>query len=133
MIILEIKGKRWVKALCKLLDSYAVAERKRFILASFNLKDLREVQRLYPRLKYLYLYHNVPIGLNLLLARKQEAWGIGIGVNYFSRLMVMASRNLQLTTVAYTVNSKKKAKLLQKMGVDYIITDYPDRFAILDA
>lgn len=132
MIYLDIKGKNWVGQLIKFIEKYPLAERNRFIVASFNLKDLRQVQKVYPRLKYLYLFKSLPIGLHLLLARKQEAWGIGISVKYFSRLMVVATRNLGLITVAYTVNSPKKAKTLQKMGVDYIVTDFPDRFAILN-
>ncbi len=130
-IILEIKGKKWVKEAHKLLDGFALADKKRLILASFNLKDLRDVQKQHPTIKFLYHFHALPAGLALLSAKRNHAWGVGINVRYFSRLMVLASKNLQLTTVVFTVNSPKKAKSLQRMGVDYIITDFPDRFAIL--
>lgn len=131
MINIEVKGKNWARPVGRLLDNFAAAERKRFIISSFYLKDLRSLRIQYPQLRFLYLYRKIPIGLNLLAAKKDGAWGVGFSVHYGSRLLVLASKNVGLTTVVYTVNSVRKAKQLSRMGVDYIITDFPDRFGIL--
>ena len=131
MAMLDIKGKHWAKRLRDFLATLPPAALPRLILASFNLRELKEVQRAYPARKYCYHYHAMPLGINLLTARKLDAWGVGISMQGFSSLMVRASRNLNLKTVAFTVNSPRKARHLQKMGVDFIITDFPDRFAIL--
>ncbi len=132
MIMLDLKGKKWSKVVRQFIEKLPQHQQARCILASFNLKELREVQRQLPRILYCYHYHAMPMGLQLLAARKLDAWGVGISMHTFNRVMVRAARNLNLHIVAFTVNSPKKARALERAHVEFIISDFPDRFAILE-
>lgn len=131
-LFLDLKGKGWGKALCSFLQQIPVQQQQRLIVSSFNLKELRDVQRRLPQMQYCYLYHTVPRGLHLLTARKLDAWGVGISAHSFNRLLIRAARNLGLHIIVFTVNSPRKARKLEHAHVEYIYSDFPDRFAILN-
>jgi glycerophosphoryl diester phosphodiesterase len=44
---------------------------------------------------------------------------------------IEASRKLNIKVIAWTVNEEKDIEKMAALGVDGIISDYPDRFSIL--
>jgi len=100
----------------------------RLIIQSFDIRPLKVLQRTHP---------DIPLGFLTGDKGKTIADNIeemGFTPQYYNPNFALVNRDLLeeahergLKVFPWTVQKKDKMKELQKMGVDGIITDYPDR------
>jgi glycerophosphoryl diester phosphodiesterase len=99
------------------------------IVSSFDHGTLKRFRELSPELKLAYLGHNLSTVLLLPAIRKAKSVG---AVNFHMALRLAFGLNVKKLKKAgfrvciYTVNTKKDAVRMQKIGVDGIFTNYPD-------
>lgn len=104
---------------------------KRTIIQSFDIRSLRYIRKKYPKIKLsLLVENNAPAIENI---RK-----LGFTPEIYSpehRLVTPAlvafCRKMKIRLIPWTVNELDEMIRLVKMGVDGIITDYPNKFANL--
>ena len=100
------------------------------IIQSFDFRTLKYLHQHYPKIKTAMLVE----GNNKSSFRKQMK-DIGFTPDIYSPEFIMVipdlikeCHNLNMKIIPWTVNDKKKIDELKKMGVDGIITDYPNLF-----
>ncbi len=100
------------------------------IIQSFDFRTLQYLHRHYPKIKTAMLVE----GNNKNSFRKLVK-DIGFTPDIFSPEFTMINpglvkdcHDINMKIIPWTVNDKKKIESLKKMGVDGIITDYPDLF-----
>ncbi len=105
---------------------------KRFYIQSFDIRQIQEVHNRYPGVAIGFLTGNNSLSL------EQNLENIGFIPDIYSPHYNMATKALVdsvhskgMKFVPWTVNTLEEMKLLKDMGVDGIITDYPNLFAAL--
>ncbi len=116
---------------------------------SFDWRTLATVQREAPLLKTAYLSAQQPFFDNILAQAKSSPWNAGLHVSQFDysvpRMIVAAggaiwspcsedvdaanlseAHALGLSVVVWTVNDEAQIQRMIELGVDGIISDYPD-------
>jgi glycerophosphoryl diester phosphodiesterase len=100
------------------------------IIQSFDFRTLQYLHRHYPKIKTAMLVE----GNNKNSFRKLVK-DIGFTPDIFSPEFTMVNpglvkdcHDINMKIIPWTVNDKKKIEALKKMGVDGIITDYPNLF-----
>ncbi|OGS14114.1 MAG: hypothetical protein A2234_03685 [Elusimicrobia bacterium RIFOXYA2_FULL_58_8] len=99
------------------------------LVSSFDQGTLKRFRERCPQLKLAYLGHNLSAILllpALKLARAVGAVNFHLAMRIAFRLNVSRIKKAGLRVCVYTVNTRKDALRLQKMGVDGIFTNYPD-------
>ncbi len=106
---------------------------KRTTIQSFDKRSLQVLHQTHPSIKTSYLY-----GESIKKTPEQLVDDLGFRPNMLSpayplidKEYVEACKKLKLKLVAWTVNEEKDIKKMAALGVDGIISDYPDRFSIL--
>lgn len=126
--------------LCRLILDFGMLER--VMVASFNSSILREVRKLYPQVatsagkSEVRLFYALsllspraaflPAGcyaLQVPIARK--------GLRLITKRFLTSARLRNLQVHAWTVNSGPQMEWLLRLGVEGIVTDYPDRLLAL--
>lgn len=96
-----------------------------FMVSSFYPAILADVHRQDARIPLALL--ELHLSLGLLLANRLGLKAIGLYHLTASKLAVRLAKKRGLFVYAHTVNNPKEAKRLATIGVDAIVTDYPDR------
>ena len=102
----------------------------RVIIQSFDMRTLQYLHKKYPAIKTALLIE----ALNMNSFRKQIK-DLGFTPTIYSPEQILVTPNLiascherKIRIIPWTVNDKKRIKEFKKMGVDGIITDYPNLF-----
>ncbi len=100
------------------------------IIQSFDFRTLQYLHRHYPKIKTAML-----VEANNKNSFRKLVKDIGFTPDIFSPEFTMVNpglvkdcHDINMKIIPWTVNDKKKIEALKKMGVDGIITDYPDLF-----
>ncbi len=136
-LLVEIKpGRRLpessLKHLLRLLDSSGLDSR--VILQSFDHTVLERLKTLGSSMRTALLLDRpftdpVPRGLPL-----EEAGIVSVKAKWLSPGVMARARNAGLQVFSWTVNSQAEIQRVLNLGVDGIISDYPDRVArVVDA
>jgi glycerophosphoryl diester phosphodiesterase len=126
-INIELKGKRTARPVETLIREFVERHGWRyedFLVSSFNRGELRGVTN-----------REIPIGLLLtrptrlygLSARRVRATVVSPAARYVSARFVEDAHRRGLRVFPYTVNAPAEIARLQKMGVDGVFTDFPER------
>ncbi len=139
----------FVKAVLEVVHTYRMEQR--VSIQSFDWQALQVVQQLDPSIKTSYLTAAQPWLNNLQTDQPGKSpWLGGLDIDDFSgntpraiksaggdiwspyhkevtHESIAEAHQLKLLVNVWTVNEKKRMRELIKMGVDGIITDYPDR------
>jgi glycerophosphoryl diester phosphodiesterase len=100
----------------------------RSVIQSFDFRTLQVMHKKYPGIRLSALIQN-PRSVESNL--KELGFTPDIYSPHFSLVttqLIEACHNLKMKIIPWTVNDKAKINELQKMGVDGIISDYPDLF-----
>ena len=118
----------FVDMLMKVIKEKGIEER--VIIQSFDMRTLQYLHKKYPSMKTALLAE----AINKNSFRKQLN-DLGFTPTIYSPEHTLVTINLisechekNIRIIPWTVNEKKKIVTLKKMGVDGIITDYPDLF-----
>jgi glycerophosphoryl diester phosphodiesterase len=119
---IELKSPGFERAAVELIRSYADPEKT--LISAFDTDTLAKVQDLYPELQLGYIYnrtqdeearHNAPI--EVVIPQFRLA----------SRQLITEVHEEGLKVFAWTVNDESEIERLLELGVDGIITDYPEK------
>jgi len=141
---IEIKQTRpsVAERFCRLILTFGMADR--VMVASFNSSILREFRRLCPAVATSAGKSEVRLFYALSLFSPRAAflpagcYALQVpvfrkGLRVITKRLLSAARLRNLQVHAWTVNSGPQMARLLRLGVDGIVTDYPDRLlAILD-
>lgn len=100
------------------------------IIQSFDFRTLQYLHQHYPNIKTAMLVEG-----NSKSSFRKQMKDIGFTPTFYSPESIMVipelikdCHDLNMKIIPWTVNDKKKIEELKKMGVDGIITDYPNLF-----
>ena len=112
-----------------LLNSYFKSTnwtKDRIFISSFYWNELKAFQQLNKEVRIAVLTEGDPIDA-LPIARKLNAFAINPNYNSLNKLNVAKIKSENFLIYTWTVNNIKDINQMKKLGVDAIITDYPDR------
>ncbi len=96
-----------------------------FLVSSFNHQELQEFKRLLPNVRIGALIVGLFIQYDRYIAL--GAYSINLYKLFVNKSVVEKAHEKGLKVFVYTVNKLDEIKKLKSLGVDGIISDYPDR------
>jgi glycerophosphoryl diester phosphodiesterase len=127
-INIEIKSPDCVPQVVELVQSYIKDgyPSSHFLISSFSPAVLRAAYQLDKKLHYSLL-QIWPVRFRWLRSVKLSAVGF-YHIAALTPFIIALAKRKGLYTYAYTVNSIEEAKQLKRLGIDGIITNFPDKF-----
>jgi len=92
---------------------------------SFDYRILNELFKIMPNSKYIYLSSNKKFRQEMKLLNF-EPYGVGLDYNIISQKTIDFIHNKKLVIYGWTINDEENSKSLTSMGLDGVITDYPN-------
>ena len=98
-----------------------------YIFMSFDSEILNELNKLLPKSKMVFLINN-PFKTYKKIRKEIFfcPFALGIDQNIITKKIIQKAKKDNILTYVWTVNSINQKNKLIKLGVDGIITDYPD-------
>ena len=120
----ELKGPMTARTVADTLQRYPSLP---ILVSSFDHSELRRFREIDPHTDVAPLFHAWQDGINDI-ATDLSACCINLSSRIVTPTRCQHIRQSGLPILAYTVNSKRAATRLQRMGVAGVFTDRPDRF-----
>ena len=92
---------------------------------SFDYRILNELFKIMPNSKYIYLSSNKEFEQEMKLLNF-EPFGVGLDYNIISQKTIDLVNNKKQSIYGWTINDEENSKSLTSMGLDGVITDYPN-------
>lgn len=92
---------------------------------SFDYRILNELFKIMPDSKYIYLSSNKEFEKEMKLLNF-EPFGVGIDFNIISQKTIDLVHEKKQIIYGWTINDEENSKSLTSMGLDGVITDYPN-------
>ena len=128
---IELKGKDTAnetnKIIINYLNKYNLPTSK-FIISSFiwdELKKIRSINKDVPIAILVDSLHKIDDAIKL--AKQINAVALNPNNKFITRGIVNKIQSNNIKVYPYTINNPKNIKRMRSMGVDAIITDYPER------
>jgi glycerophosphoryl diester phosphodiesterase len=127
-INIEIKSPDCVTQVIELIQKYIKKgfPHSHFLVSSFSPAVLRAAYKLDKKIPYSLL-QIWPLRFRWLNSVKLSAVGF-YHISALTPFIVKLAKKRGLYTYAYTVNSFEEAKQLKRLGLEGIVTNFPDRF-----
>ena len=117
--------KKFVELVVNVLDKYQV-QKKDYNVQSFDFRILKEIHQSYPNIRLAALVYQSDLETSLhKLGFKPDIYSPHFSL--VNRELIRNTHQKNIKVIPWTVNSRKDMLNLLKLGVDGIITDYPDR------
>ena len=128
VINIELKGSNTAKLVVKLIEEHlsqgwSIAD---FVVSSFNHEELHQVKTLCPQIKTGMLIYGLPWQYISMMEQLQAEIAIA-NIDFVSPELLASVHNLGFPVWIYTVNQLEEINRLRDMGVDGVITNYPER------
>jgi len=123
-LILDIKSQGIEQRVIDMIETYNI--QGKCILASFNHKSLKIIKNYNGSINTMALFECTPVNVTNFIADSSCNY-IGVGYESLSIDVVIVSKKLGIPCFVWTVNNLKDIERAAIMGVDGIISDYPDR------
>jgi glycerophosphoryl diester phosphodiesterase len=123
LINVELKGKGTADALIRFLEE---RNQDGALVSSFDWEMLKRCRELAPALRLAPLADELN-GAVLEKAGELGAWSVNVSRAGLSREFVDKAHRAGFRVYVYTVNEPDEIENIRGMGVDGIISDYPDR------
>jgi glycerophosphoryl diester phosphodiesterase len=123
-LILELKAEGLAYDACAIVRASGFAGP--VLYASFLHEELQHVRRADPDAKTLVLFKPLPKDPAAEASRLQ-ATHVGLRVDMATLPLVKAFRKARLPVFVYTVNKAADIRKMRDLGVDGLISNYPDR------
>ena len=122
-MILELKTGELAYDVCAIVR--ADGFNRPVIYASFLQEELQHVRRANSDAQTMILFTRLPANPGAAAARL-HATHVGLGLNTVTKPLVTALHNERLLVFAYTANQPAEISKMHVLGVDGIISDFPD-------
>ncbi|MBU2576494.1 MAG: glycerophosphodiester phosphodiesterase [Nanoarchaeota archaeon] len=125
---IELKGAGTPEPISKIVKAYVKNgwSYNDFLVSSYNFSMLEEIRKINPRIQIGLLMEKAPKEI-IGLARELKAYSINPRLKYITKKFVDDAHKGGLKVFVYTVNKLKDIEKMKGMGVDGIISDFPDR------
>jgi glycerophosphoryl diester phosphodiesterase len=129
VIDIELKGEDTGEAVAVLIEKY-VDEKKwsydDFLVSSFHHIELRKFHELEPKVKIGALITGIPLKYGKF-AEKIGAYSVHPSIEFIDQEFVDDCHRRNMKVFVYTVNDSDGILRMEKLGVDGIISDFPDK------
>jgi len=98
------------------------------LFSSFHVRPLLRLRKLSDDVN-LALLHSVNPFAFVTYQRKLQLAAVGWHRLHVNRLAIEIAQKSDIFSYVYTVNRPQAAKILERRGIDGIVTDYPDKLA----
>jgi glycerophosphoryl diester phosphodiesterase len=129
LLNIELKGWNTGKAVTELLEQKYMHRKKDWdtvLLTSFKAKELIAARKASPVVNLALIHDQNPF-LFIAYQRKLHLTAVGFHRLYINRFALEIAKRTGLFTYVYTVDRPHAALLLQRQGIDAVVTNYPDR------
>jgi glycerophosphoryl diester phosphodiesterase len=123
-LILEVKAEGLAYDVCGIVRASGFPGA--IIYASFLHDELQHIRRADPDARTMVLFKRLPKDPAAEAVRLQ-ATHVGLRFTTATKSLVKALRKAGLVVFVYTVNRPKDIQRIRALGVDGIVSDYPDR------
>ncbi len=127
-INIEIKSPKATPQIAAVIDDY-IRNRAwsydQFIVSSFDHPTLKEMKYILPQIKVAPLLYGIPLE-GARFARALQAYSIHISGEFLTEAFVQDAHRQGMKVFVFTVNFSDDLQLVRSMGVDGVITDYPE-------
>jgi len=126
---IELKGKDTAKPVLDIILEYVSKKGWKyddFLITSFDHRELEKLRKLSADVKIGLLYYRMPRGFGKL-AEKINAHTLNPRIGHFTKKHVDDAHRRGMKVYVYTVNDAKDIEKMKAIGVDGIISNYPDR------
>lgn len=128
IINIELKGHATAQPVAQIIKQYQVQEH--LLVTSFNTNEIQQFKKLAPSIKTGLIFNYNPYALyNKTKMLRQNPPSVDyVIVPYWLawKQIIDLAHQRGLKIITYTINSSHRAHLLTKLGVDGIISDYPE-------
>ncbi len=126
---IELKGPGTAKPVFKIIETY-VKEKgwsyNHFLVSSFNHYELREFNKLNPKVKIGALIVGIPLGFSKF-RETVNAYSVNPSVEFINKHFVQEVHKNGMKVLVWVVNHPEDIKRMKKLGVDGIFSNFPDR------
>lgn len=122
-LILELKTRGLAYDVCAIVRASGFNEP--VIYASFLQEELQHVRRANPDAQTMILFTRLPTNPGTIAARL-HATHVGLRFDTVTNPLVTALHNDRLIVFAYTANQPTEISKMKTLGVDGIMSDFPD-------
>lgn len=126
---IELKHKGTAKPVAECIKYYIENRNwltNMFLVSSFDHYELKVFKSLYPEIRTSAIITGIPIGYTEF-ATKVDAYSVQIDIQFINQNYIDDAHERGLKVFAYTVNHEEDIKKICNMGVDGIISNYPDK------
>ena len=126
---IELKGEETAKKVNEIITKFinkTESKLDRFIISSFNWNELENFRSFNSKIPIAILTDNNPLNA-IPVAKKLNAFAINPSYKLLDKNVVNQIKKEGLKIFPYTVNSINDIDKMKNLGVDGIITNYPER------
>lgn len=130
MLNIEVKSRGAGEAALRLIKKKYIKKTRdwdKFFISAFRGGELVRMRKISPKVNLALLHGNNPF-IFIAYHRRIGLTAVGFHRLYINQFALQIAKKLGLFTYVYTVNRTAAITLLQKQGIDGIVTDYPDQF-----
>lgn len=128
IVNIEVKRLRGALPTLAVLKKYCKTKSdwENILISSFNPLALKRIRRQAPHAQLALLHHLSPYDF-MAWHRTLNLTAVGFHRLHISELALKVAHLLGIFTYAYTVNRYDAVKHLAKLGIDGVVTNYPER------
>jgi len=129
IVNIELKGEGTPQAVANLIKTYVEHKGysyKQFIVTSFNHYQLEDFRAVCPEVECGAIINGIPLGYAEFGQRVHAAY-IVVSVNCINQALVDDAHKRGMKVMVYVVNEHDDIEHMKSLGVDGIISDFPDR------
>lgn len=128
LLNIELKSKGSAEPVMKLLKQFARTQPEwhNVLISSFRTRELVAARRISKRVPLALLHDQNPF-LFIAYHRRLHLTAAGFHRLYIYRLAIAVAKKLDLFCYAYTVDRPHAAILLERQGLDGIVTNQPEK------
>jgi len=131
IVNIELKGEKTAKPVAEIIKKYVKEKNwdyNDFFISSFNCSRLKKIKKILPKVK-IGLLIKTNTKEYLKAAKNLNVFSINVPFNLIKirKNIIKKLQGEGFRVFVWTVNKKRSIKRLKKMGVDGIITDFPNK------
>lgn len=127
-LLIELKAEHATAPVADIIRQAAAEgwEYEQLLVCAFDHPQLAQIRALDPNIRTCALLAGIPVSL-ARVAEEAGAWAINPCIQHISQALVDDARARGLRVITWTANHASHIQRAQALGVDGIISDFPDR------
>lgn len=128
-LFIELKAESATQPVADILKDYVSRfgwSYEQLFILSFDHQQLVDIRKIIPELRIGVSLVGIPVSL-AAIAEEAGAWSINPAIHHTNQKLVDDARRRKLKVITWTANDPMYIAKARALGVDGIISDYPDR------